>query len=68
MLEYYSLRSFMDYNAIASWDNLNSKGNTCWYSDGKTLKVDLYKIKDRLSELEKIIIAPYVIDNTEKSE
>lgn len=63
MLEYLVLREFMNNNVIASWENKNSKENRAWYSDDTDIKLDINKVKSRLTELEKQIIKPYVIDN-----
>lgn len=51
-------------NFPASWETLNSKTNQGWYSDSSTFEVDLSKVKQRLTELEREIMKPYVIDKT----
>lgn len=63
-LEYLTLREFMNCNISIDWENLNSEQDKGWYSDNTPFKFDLHKVKERLTELEKIIIKPYVIDNT----
>lgn len=63
MLEYLSLREFMNNNVIASWENKNSTENRAWYTDDENIRLDINKIKSRLTELEKLIIKSYVIDN-----
>lgn len=64
MLEYLTLQNVMYNNFPASWENLNSKANQGWYSDSSTFEVDLTKVKQRLTELEREIMKPYVIDKT----
>lgn len=65
MLEYISLREFMNNNVIASWENKNSTENRAWYTDDENIRLDINKIKSRLTELEKQIIKSYVIDKTD---
>ena len=56
----------MDNNACSYWDNIyTNEPMKAWYSDGTKLTVDLVKVKKRLTELEKEIIKPYVIDKTD---
>lgn len=62
-LEYLTLKNVMDGNVPMGWER-NPECDRGWYSDNTSFKFDNDKITKRLTELEKLIMKPYVIDNT----
>ena len=63
-LEYLCLRKFMNNNVVADWENSGVQGpKSFWYSNNEKDTLDLTKVKERLTELEREIIKEYIIED-----
>lgn len=60
-LEYLALNSILQDYLIAAALTFNSKDNYGWYANGMKFKIDLDKLKDRITELQKRFLKDYVI-------
>ena len=68
-LEYLALDSIMQgWMDFTEFGNKSEVCNTFRYADGTNVPINLYKLKDRITELQKEFLEEYVIDSTSKDD